>query len=134
MGYNVDDVLKNVVVYYTRKKNVKNEWLVMIWNLYHFKRCNIKSIKSSYFQKIIFIKKYFKKSCIGTTINIYHNNVQKKLFKNSFIWKSYFWVKRHDSLLKITLLVHCILFGVLCAFAFLMDQGFYHWCIWDSCK
>ncbi len=31
MGYNVHDVLKKVVVYYTRKhKNLKNQFLVMI--------------------------------------------------------------------------------------------------------
>jgi hypothetical protein len=38
MGYNVHDVLRRVVVDYTRKhKKIKNQILVMIWNSYHLK-------------------------------------------------------------------------------------------------
>jgi hypothetical protein len=41
--YKCHDVLRKVVVYYTRKhKFFKNQFLVMIWNCYHFKRWNTK--------------------------------------------------------------------------------------------
>ncbi len=43
MGYNVHDVLEKVVAYYTIKhKKLKNQFLVMICNLYHFKKGNTK--------------------------------------------------------------------------------------------
>ncbi len=32
--------------------------------------------------------------CTWTTIKIYYKNLQKQLFKNSFVSKSYFWAKR----------------------------------------
>jgi hypothetical protein len=42
MGYNLHDVLRKFVAYYKRKhNNVKNEFLVMIWNYYHLKKQNI---------------------------------------------------------------------------------------------
>jgi len=61
---------------------------------------NTKFIKKSrHFQKFIFIQKnyiyiYIYISCIRKTISIYYNNLQKTLFQNSFIWKSFFWGKK----------------------------------------
>jgi hypothetical protein len=49
-------------------------------------------------------------SCTWTTISIYYNKLQKKLFQNSFIWKSFFWQKWHVVIFSVIPLVHCIPF------------------------
>jgi len=53
MGYNVHDVLRRILVYYTRKHNFKkNQFLVMIWNCYQFKN-ETKNLQGIYlFSKI----------------------------------------------------------------------------------
>jgi hypothetical protein len=58
MEYNVHDVFKKVVVYYTRKqKNVENDFLVMIWNSYHLKKCNTKSTRNLYTLRKLYLFK-----------------------------------------------------------------------------
>ncbi len=54
-----------------------------------------------------------KKSCIGTTISIFNNNLQKYSFKKSFIWGKTNWAKKMQSLFKTMLLIHCILFALI---------------------
>jgi len=47
MKYNLHDVLKKVVAYYKKKhKNVKNDFMVMIWNCYDFYEQNTEFIRN----------------------------------------------------------------------------------------
>jgi hypothetical protein len=48
--------------------------------------------ESMHFYEFIFIEKNW---LIGTILIVLHNKLQKKKFKNSFIWKSYFGDKIH---------------------------------------
>jgi hypothetical protein len=119
MGYSVHDVLGKVVAYYIKKhKNLKNQFLVMIWNFYHFKRQNFEFTKNQHNFKILYLFKNYKlksMSCIWTIISIYCNNLQKQLLKNSFVWKSYFGRKIYMwSYFKIMLLARLISFTPLC--------------------
>jgi hypothetical protein len=41
-----------------------------------------------------------KNSCTWTTISIYYNKLQKKLFQNSFIWKNNLGKTTYISFLK----------------------------------
>jgi len=65
----------------------------MIWNCHDFKKYNKKTYKE-YVHFLIFIfilKLFWKKLCIGTTINIIYNNLQKislqNYMKNLFLGK-----------------------------------------------
>ncbi len=64
MRYNQHDALKKVVAYYKRKhKNVKNEFLVMISNFYHFinRTLNLQGIMT--LLKIHIYLKMIRKTC-----------------------------------------------------------------------
>jgi S-adenosylmethionine:diacylglycerol 3-amino-3-carboxypropyl transferase len=70
----------------------------MIWNYYHLKRWNIEFTRNhDIFKNSLLFKNDEEKniSCTWTTIGIYYNKLQKKLFQNSSIWKSFFWQKGH---------------------------------------
>jgi hypothetical protein len=93
-----NDVLRKVVPSYIRKyTNIQNENLLMIWFFYHLKNMtqNLQDICT--LSKNHIYSKWFLKnmSCVGKIISIFYNDLQKILFKNPFIWKSFFWVKIH---------------------------------------
>jgi hypothetical protein len=48
MGLNLHDLLRKVVVYTRKHKNLKNKIIVMIWNYYHFKNetLNLQGIRT----------------------------------------------------------------------------------------
>jgi len=76
----------------------KNQILIMIWNCYHFflKHKIYKELK--HFLKIhIYSEIFFFKKHVMYMDNYKHllYNLQKIFFKNSFVWKSYFWAKWH---------------------------------------
>ncbi len=50
-------------------------------------------------------------SCIGTTMSIYHNKLQKNCSKIHSYEKSFFWEKDMQSSFKAIILSHCILFA-----------------------
>jgi len=111
-GLNVGNVLRKFVVYYTRKhKNVKQYKLVMIWIIIILK--NEQGIKTLW--KFHIYSKMMKKnmSCTWIIISIYYNKLQKKLFQNSFIWKSFFGKKNLQLFFLIIMLVHYISFTPL---------------------
>jgi hypothetical protein len=86
----------------------------MIWNYYHFLRQNIEFTKNEdTFKNSYLFKNNEEKnmSCIWTTINIYYNNLKKKMFQNSFIWKSSFWQKGHAIFFSNNPFGHCISFA-----------------------
>jgi hypothetical protein len=79
MRYNKNYVLEKVVVYYERKhKNIKNVFLVVIWNCYHFYKKNLKFTKNQDTFKILCLFKNDKQKkmlCIGAPISIYYNKL-----------------------------------------------------------
>jgi hypothetical protein len=91
-------MLRKVVAYYTKKlKNIQNEFLVMIWNCYHFLKHNIEVTKYLHTFKFSYLFKNDKqknRSCIGTIVNIFYKNLQNISLKNSFVWKHCFWIKK----------------------------------------
>jgi hypothetical protein len=99
MGYNVHDVWRRIVVYYTRKhKNLKNQMLVMIWNCYHLKRWNTKFTRNQFIFKNSYL---FKKKChlpkqlYAFFITIWNIYIQK-FIRMKFV----FWQKEWSSFLK----------------------------------
>jgi hypothetical protein len=61
--------------------NINNEFIM-----------NQHTFKNSYLFQNDFKKNT---SCIGTTISIHYEKLQKQLFQNSFVWKKYFYTKGH---------------------------------------
>jgi hypothetical protein len=92
--------VKKIVVYYIRKhknveKNINYLWFEIII-IFKDKTLNLQGIKT--FSDIHIYSKTMKKKHVmyWTTINIYYYKPQKKLFQNSFIWKSFFCEKGHE--------------------------------------
>jgi len=69
----------------------------MIWNYYHFKRWNTKFTRNEDMSKNSYLFKNDEKKKVMYLDNYKHllKQVAKKLFQNSFIWKSFFWQKGH---------------------------------------
>jgi hypothetical protein len=109
------DVLRKIVAYYKNKtENVKNEFLVMIWNCYHFYKQNIEFTRNQVTFKNSHLFKNDKQknmSHIGTTISIYHNKLQKNCSKIHSYEKDFFWEKDMQSFSKVIILAHFILFA-----------------------
>jgi hypothetical protein len=73
MGYNVHDVFRKVVTYYTRKHEIKqiNSWLWFeIIIIFKDKTLNLQ--KSTHFQNLIFIQKLFSKKHVMYLKNYNH--------------------------------------------------------------
>ncbi len=87
MRYNLHDLLRKVVAYYKRKhKNVKNDFLIIVGNFYYFYKQNTKFTRNwDTFKTSLKNDKQKNMPCIGTTISIYYNKLQIKLFQNSFV-------------------------------------------------
>jgi hypothetical protein len=128
MGYNVHDLLKNFVAYYTRKHNFFG---------YDMKLLSFKKMKhwiykeSTHFQKFIFIQILFFKnvSCIWTIISIYYKNSKNNCLKIHLYEKIIFGQKDMWSSSKVMSLVHFILFAPIFTFCFIV----YTPQLWPSC-
>jgi hypothetical protein len=70
-----------MIIYYTKKpKNVENEFVVIIWNYYHFKKNITQNLQGIYtLPKIHIYFKIVKKwmLCIGTHISIFITNCKR---------------------------------------------------------
>ncbi len=90
------DLLKKVVDYVKLNSALKYMNFWYDFKLASFFKTKLKICKEFvHFYKFIFIKKIIKKKIwlIGAILIIFHNKLQKKSFKNSFIWKNYFGEK-----------------------------------------
>jgi hypothetical protein len=56
------------------------------------------------------LKEFKPKIYLMKFISKYYNKLQKTLFQNSFIWKSFFEKKDKQSFCKVIMLTHCISF------------------------
>ncbi len=91
-------MLRKVVAYYKRKhKKIKNQYSGYDLKLPSFKKTKHWIYKElAQFQKFRFLQNiYLKKIMFLKNYKIYYNFFQKQLFKNLFVWKSYFWTKGH---------------------------------------
>jgi hypothetical protein len=79
MGYNVQCVLKKVLLYYIRRhKKFQNHFLVMIWNCYHLKKWNIEFTRNCHI---------FKNSYLFKNINWKTCHLPRKLYEHIItIW------------------------------------------------
>jgi hypothetical protein len=103
MGYNIHDVWRKDVTYFTRKRLI----IVVFWLWYQiiiiFKN-NTKSTRNMHkFNNSHWFKNDTQKnmSHIETTISNFYNNLHKISIKSSFIGKKIFWAKKHAFLVSI---------------------------------
>jgi len=76
-------VLRKVATYYKKKfENIKNEFLVMIWNFYHFYKQNTKFPRNQdTFWEFIFTQKWKKKKKNFMYLKNYKNLLKKNIKK-----------------------------------------------------
>jgi hypothetical protein len=96
MGYNVHDVLRKVIVYYTRKykKNYINFWLWFeIVIIFKDETLNLQGINT--LSKIHILLKIYKQKIVMylENISIYYKDLQKNCSKIYLCENFYFWAK-----------------------------------------